>query len=112
MTQDEGTAQIDAQMRLMRQLGGHLKLDREIEYLQAIGTCETGSSTGEGMSRPELAIPAYAKMALYDDLLASDLPDEARLGTISSGTSRKSRSTSTTGLSTATRSAERSWRPT
>ncbi len=82
MTQDEGTAQIDAQMRLMRQLErGHLKLDREIEYLPSDRDLRNRvSSTGEGMSRPELAIIlAYAKMALYDDLLASDLPDEARL---------------------------------
>jgi len=77
----QGLRLIDAQSRLMRQLErGHLRLNRRIEYLPDDEALADRISDGKGLTRPELAVLlAYAKMALYDGLLASDLPDDPAL---------------------------------
>ncbi|MDF1793529.1 MAG: NAD-glutamate dehydrogenase [Thalassobaculaceae bacterium] len=77
----QGLTLIDAQSRLMRGLErGHLKLNRRIEFLPDDEAIADRISDGKGLTRPELAVLlAYAKMELYDDLLASDLPDDPAL---------------------------------
>jgi glutamate dehydrogenase len=77
----QGLALIDAQSRLMRELErGHLRLNRQIEFLPDEEALADRIVDGRGLARPELAVLlAYAKMALYDDLLASDLPDDPAL---------------------------------
>ncbi len=66
--------------RLMRAMERAGRLDRAIEYLPDDEQIEHRVAAGRGLVRPELAVLlAYAKIALYDELLASDLPDDPGL---------------------------------
>lgn len=77
-----GVELLDAQSQLIRELErGHLKLNRSIEYLPDDETLAERAASAAGLTRPEAAVLlAYAKMALYDELLDSDLPDDPQLG--------------------------------
>ncbi len=66
----------DAQLRLMRKLEGQERLDREIEMLPPDDQVTERQRSGKGLTRPEASVlTCYAKMTLYEDILASDLPD-------------------------------------
>ena len=76
----EGPAGLDRAARLMRALEKTGRLNRAIEFLPDDAALAARAAAGKGLTRPELAVVmAYAKMALYDDLLASDLPDDEAL---------------------------------
>jgi glutamate dehydrogenase len=76
----EGIGGIDRAMRLMRALEKTGRLHRGIEFLPDDEALLARAAGGKGLTRPELAVVmAYAKMALYDELLASDLPDDPYL---------------------------------
>ena len=81
LAESDGAQALDGQNRLMRQLEhGPLNLHRRLEGLPNDEEIADRRSTATGLTRPELAILlSYAKMALYDDLLATDLPDDAAL---------------------------------
>ena len=69
------------QARMMRQLEAQGLLNRAVEYLPDDLTLEDMGKTGTTLSRPELGVLlAYAKLTLYDVLLASRVPDDAYLG--------------------------------
>jgi glutamate dehydrogenase len=73
-----GPELIDAELRLMRKLERRELLHRQIEFLPDDAALLERRRAGRGLSRPELAVLlAYAKMALYEDLLAGELPDRA-----------------------------------
>ncbi len=63
--------------RFMRALESAGRLNREVELLpndEALGEL---AAQGLGLTRPEIAVLiAYAKIVLFDDLVASDLPDD------------------------------------
>jgi len=65
------------QVRLLRAQEASGRLDRLVEFLpDSEGIAERGLS-GSGFTAPEIAVlQAYAKMELYEELLASDLPDD------------------------------------
>ncbi|MDO5091155.1 MAG: NAD-glutamate dehydrogenase [Cardiobacteriaceae bacterium] len=66
--------------RIMRRLESEGRLDRAIEYLPDDAQIAERAAQGKGLTNPELAVLlAYAKMWVYDQLLASDLPDDARI---------------------------------
>jgi glutamate dehydrogenase len=68
---------LDAQQRLMHWLGGSGRLDRVIEYLPDDDEINRRRQLKGGLSAPENAVLlAYAKISVFDDLLASDLPDD------------------------------------
>jgi glutamate dehydrogenase len=70
-----GGAALDRQVRLMRELERAGRLDRALEFLPDDEMLAQRVAQRRGLVRPELAVLlAYAKMALYEDLLASDLP--------------------------------------
>ncbi len=72
-----GTTRIDLQHRMMQSLERDGRLDRSVEALPDDETVAEMRSDGEGLSRPEISVLyAYAKLALYDELLASDVPDD------------------------------------
>lgn len=72
----EGTSATDTFYRLQRYLEKTGLLDATIEYLPDEETLEQRRKAGVGYTRPELAtLLSYAKMDLYNQLLASDLPD-------------------------------------
>ena len=81
MAVSEGTALLDAETRLIRELErSHLKLNRAVEFLPDDETLSERLADGQGLTRPELAVLlAYAKMELYDEILPSDLPDDPML---------------------------------
>ncbi|MBM3491058.1 MAG: NAD-glutamate dehydrogenase [Alphaproteobacteria bacterium] len=80
LLQSAGAALNPAGGRLMRQLERVGKLDRAVEGLPDDAALAERTAADEGLTRPELAVLlAYAKMWLYDQLLASDLVDSEHL---------------------------------
>jgi glutamate dehydrogenase len=75
-----GVVSLDRQLRMIRDLERSGRLDRTLEFLPDDETLAARSAQGRGLVRPELAVLlAYAKMTLYEALLASALPDFAEL---------------------------------
>src|SRR5699024_976728 len=63
--------------RLMESLTERGDLDRELEFLPGPSEVKERLEEGLGLTSPELAVLlAYSKMALKEDLLDSDLPDD------------------------------------
>ena len=81
MTEELGLDALDAEIRLMRKLEAQGRLDRRLEHLPSNAElAERRKGGGRGLTRPEAAVVlAYAKMTLYEDLLATELPDRAYL---------------------------------
>ncbi len=76
----EGCRLVDQAARLIRALERSGRLDRAFEFLPDEEILEERKSAGLGLTRPELAVLlSYAKLALYDDILASDIPDDPSL---------------------------------
>lgn len=66
--------------RLMLNLERTGLLNRKVEFLPDEEEIQNRLRSGQGLTRPELAVlMGYAKIALYDDLLASSLPDNPAL---------------------------------
>ena len=64
----------------MRSLERNAGLDRVIQGLPDDEEIQRRQSIHRGLTRPELSVLlSYSKMWLYEELLASDLPDEALL---------------------------------
>ncbi|MBV8088564.1 MAG: NAD-glutamate dehydrogenase, partial [Alphaproteobacteria bacterium] len=75
-----GVGVLDRQVRLMRDLERSGRLNRALEFLPDDETLAERIAQRRGLVRPELAVLlAYAKMSLYNELLASDLPDAPEL---------------------------------
>ncbi|MGZ4809043.1 MAG: NAD-glutamate dehydrogenase, partial [Thermoanaerobaculia bacterium] len=80
ITESLGESILDEQARFMRTLEKAGKLDRNLEGLPDDETIGERHTAHLGLTRPEIAvIMAYAKIVLYQDLLASDLPDASLL---------------------------------
>ncbi|CAN1568242.1 COG2902 NAD-specific glutamate dehydrogenase [Rhabdaerophilaceae bacterium] len=81
LAQRQGAA-LNAEMAdLMRALEAEGRLDRSVEFLPSNREVSERTARGQGLTRPELAVLlAYAKLSLYDQLLASDVPDDPYLG--------------------------------
>ncbi len=68
------------QQRLMQSLETRGLLDREVEDLPSDSDMAERASSGDPLTRPELAVLlAYAKIVALDDLTQTDVPDEAYL---------------------------------
>ena len=81
IVQYHGVDRMDEQLRLIRSLERAGRLDRGLEFLPDEETWAERHADGKPLTRPELAVLlAYAKIATYDELLASDLPDDPILG--------------------------------
>ncbi len=69
--------QLETQARFIRGLEKAGLLDREVEFLPGDEEIGERLASGQGLTRPELAVlMAYAKMVLFDRLLDGDVPDE------------------------------------
>ena len=80
ITQSLGEAVLDEQARFMRALERASRLDRALEGLPDDETILERHAAHQGLTRPEIAVvQAYAKIVLYQDLVASDLPDDPLL---------------------------------
>lgn len=68
---------LDGQQRLMQWLEGAGRLNRAIEFLPSDDEIARRRNKKAGLTAPENAVLlAYAKISLFDDLIASDLPDD------------------------------------
>jgi glutamate dehydrogenase len=77
VAQSQGVTALDRQARLIRELERAGRLDRALEALPDDESLSERQAAGGGLTRPELAILlAYSKISLYEELLASDLPDD------------------------------------
>jgi glutamate dehydrogenase len=73
---------LDAQARFMQALEKAGRLNRAIEYLPSDETIAERRAQGQGLTSPERAVVlAYSKIWLYDELLASSLPDDPWVAT-------------------------------
>jgi glutamate dehydrogenase len=71
---------LDSQSAFIRRLEASGRLNRELERLPDDETLAQRRQMGQGLYRPEVAVLiAYAKLTLYDELLASELPDDPYL---------------------------------
>ena len=68
---------LDGQQRLMQWLEGSNRLNRAIEFLPSDDEIAKRRARKQGLTAPENAVVlAYAKMAVFDELVASNLPDD------------------------------------
>ncbi|MEB0138867.1 MULTISPECIES: NAD-glutamate dehydrogenase [unclassified Undibacterium] len=68
---------LDGQQRLMQSLEKQGRLNRAIEYLPSDDEIFHRKGRKQGLTAPEGAVVlAYAKMSVFDDLVASNLPDD------------------------------------
>jgi len=75
-----GAAVLESHARMLRELERIGRLDRGVENLPSDTEIASRRQAGTGLTRPELAVVlSYAKMRLFDQLLHSDLPDDATL---------------------------------
>lgn len=78
--QARGRDLVDHQIRLMRMLERSNRLNRDVEFLPDDETLNERAVGGQGLTRPEISVlMSYSKIWLYDELLASDLPDDPYL---------------------------------
>ncbi len=81
LAQRRGLEDMGFQERLMQTLETQGALDRAVENLPDDLTLNERRKRGEPLTRPELAVLlAYAKLALYADLLDCAVPDDPYLG--------------------------------
>jgi glutamate dehydrogenase len=75
-------ALLDAQARFIHFLEKQGRLNRWIEFLPPDEEIAARHKAGTGLARPEAAVVfAYSKMWLYDEMLASNLPDDPWVAT-------------------------------
>lgn len=73
-------ADLDSHERMMERLEDAGILDRQVEGLPKSDEIRALREAGNGLSRPELAVLlAYAKITLFDEIIASTVPDDAYL---------------------------------
>ena len=80
LCQVDGPGSLGEQSRFMQFLEAGSRLDRDIEYLPNAEEIAERLADERGLTRPETAvIVSYSKMTMYDELLASELPDDEAL---------------------------------
>jgi NAD-specific glutamate dehydrogenase len=71
---------LDEHARFIHNLERAGKLDRALEYLPNDDVLAERQAKGKGLTRPEIAVLlAYGKITLYEELLASDVPEDLYL---------------------------------
>lgn len=74
----QGHMALEMMQRLMQFLEAENLLDRKIEFLPDEESIARRGAQQLGLTRPEIAVLlAYSKMSIYNNLLASNLPDDA-----------------------------------
>ena len=71
---------LGSEAHLIAMLDGQGVIDRDLEHLPDSDTLNERAAQGKGLTRPELSLLlSYSKIKLYQDLLASDVPEDAYL---------------------------------
>ena len=82
VTRSRGAALLDEQGRYMRHLAARGRLNRSLEFLPDDDALAGRRQAGHALTAPELSVLlAYHKMELYDQVLASDVPEDAYIAT-------------------------------
>jgi glutamate dehydrogenase len=80
LAERKGVAESGFLTRLMQSLEQRGLLSRAVEFLPDDAAIAERARRGQSLTRPELAVLlAYAKLTLYDDLLATSVPDDPYL---------------------------------
>ena len=80
LTRAQAAESLGDHIRVMRSLEKAGKLNRALEFLPDDEELAERETAREGLTPPELAVLlAYGKIALYEELLASDVPEDAYL---------------------------------
>ena len=80
LEQRRGISHLSNQARLMADLEARDRLDRAVEDLPDDLAVAERQAAGDALTRPELGVLlAYSKIVLFDDLIASDVPDDPYL---------------------------------
>ncbi len=80
LAQERADKLLDHHARMLRSFERSGRLDRQLEGLPDDEELARRAAAGLGLTRPELAVLlAYSKIDLYDELLASNVPDSPRL---------------------------------
>jgi glutamate dehydrogenase len=80
LAERKGLAETGFLTRLMQSFEQRGLLDRAVEFLPDDVALAERTRRGQPFTRPELAVLlAYAKLTLYDDLLATSVPDDSYL---------------------------------
>lgn len=80
LAEQAGLAELPDHKVLIEGLEARGLLDRAVEFLPSDTTIAARAAEGKALTRPELAVVlAYAKLTLFDDLLASPAIDDAYL---------------------------------
>lgn len=78
LSAQNAAANLATHQRIIEHLESEGRLDRAIEYLPSHEQIARRQKTAEGLAHPEIAVVmAYGKMWVYDQILASSVPDEA-----------------------------------
>jgi glutamate dehydrogenase len=76
----QARAMLEVHVRYLGALERWGRLNRTLEFLPTDDELAERAATGRGLVMPEFAVlMAYSKIWIYDELLASDLPDDAFL---------------------------------
>jgi glutamate dehydrogenase len=76
----QAASMVDVHARYIRALEQRGRLDRALEFLPDDETLTERKAADRGLTPPEIAILlSYSKVGLYDELLASDFPDDPNL---------------------------------
>ncbi|HWU80547.1 MAG TPA: NAD-glutamate dehydrogenase, partial [Caulobacter sp.] len=77
LLESDAASEVDAQIRYMVDLEQRGRLDRRVEGLPTNTALLERKAAGKGLSRPELAVLlAYGKLDLFDEIVASQAPDD------------------------------------
>jgi glutamate dehydrogenase len=80
LVERRGLEDLGFQQRLMQMLERSQLLDRAVEFLPSDMEIAERKRRGQPLTRPEIAVLlAYAKLALHEDLIHSDMPDDPYL---------------------------------
>ncbi|MEZ0094337.1 NAD-glutamate dehydrogenase [Streptacidiphilus sp. EB129] len=74
----QAASMLDVHARMMRRLVADGHLNRALEFLPNGSQIRERAAAGRGLTQPELSVLlAYVKITLADEILASDLPEDA-----------------------------------
>jgi len=77
LMQARGSELLGDHLRFIRLLEKQEKLNRELEYLPSDEVMQERAANGQNFTAPELAVMlAYGKIALYEAIISSDVPED------------------------------------
>jgi glutamate dehydrogenase len=77
LMESDAVTEVESHARFMAELEAKGRLDRKVEGLPEAAALADRAQAGKGLTRPEMAVLlAYGKIDLFDDIVASQAPDD------------------------------------